>query len=48
LDRGHDAPCRRHARLGEPASPAEHEALVEEQAELDEAVVRLGGWERGA
>ncbi len=26
---------------------AEHEALVHEQAELGEAVVRLGGWERG-
>jgi ATP-binding cassette subfamily F protein uup len=37
------------ARLaGDPgADPEGHEALVHEQAELAEAVVRLGGWERG-
>jgi ATP-binding cassette subfamily F protein uup len=34
------------ARLSQ-AKGAEHEALVHEQAELGEAVVRLGGWERG-
>jgi ATP-binding cassette subfamily F protein uup len=34
------------ARLSK-ATGAEHEALVHEQAELGEAVVRLGGWERG-
>jgi ATP-binding cassette subfamily F protein uup len=37
------------ARLAEPseASRQVHDALVKEQAELDDAVVRLGGWERG-
>jgi ATP-binding cassette subfamily F protein uup len=35
------------AQLAKPASPDEHERLVEEQAELDSSIVRLGGWERG-
>ena len=34
------------ARLSDRAV-VDHEALVHEQAELGEAVVRLGGWERG-
>jgi ATP-binding cassette subfamily F protein uup len=34
------------ARLSK-ATGADHDALVHEQAELGEAVVRLGGWERG-
>ncbi len=34
------------ARLSKE-SAQDHEALVHEQAELSEAVVRLGGWERG-
>jgi ATP-binding cassette subfamily F protein uup len=34
------------ASLGDPHA-ADHEALVHEQAELDEAILRLGGWERG-
>jgi len=41
----------RHAEvteaLGDPARAPEHEALVAEQAELGEAIDRLGGWERG-
>ena len=41
----------RHAEvteaLGDPARAHEHEALVAEQAELGEAIDRLGGWERG-
>jgi len=28
-------------------APAEHEALLTEQSELDEAIERLGGWDRG-
>jgi ATP-binding cassette subfamily F protein uup len=35
------------AQLEKPASPGEHERLIEEQAELDGSIVRLGGWERG-
>jgi ATP-binding cassette subfamily F protein uup len=36
------------ARLADPStSPRDHDALVREQADLDEAVVRLGGWDRG-
>jgi len=36
------------ARLADPATSArEHEALVREQADLDETIVRLGGWDRG-
>lgn len=36
------------ARLGDAGAGArEHEALVREQAELDETVTRLGGWNRG-
>ena len=35
------------ALLSDPAHRADHEALVHEQADLDDAVVRLGGWERG-
>src|SRR5258708_7091406 len=31
----------------QPADPGRHDALVKEQAELGEAIVRLGGWERG-
>ncbi|HEY2509289.1 MAG TPA: ABC-F family ATP-binding cassette domain-containing protein [Polyangiaceae bacterium] len=34
------------AQLGDP-SRADHEALVAEQAQLDDAIVHLGGWERG-
>jgi ATP-binding cassette subfamily F protein uup len=34
------------ARLAD-APAAEHDALVREQADLDEAIVRLGGWDRG-
>ena len=34
------------ARLS-TSGAAEHDALVREQAELGEAIVRLGGWERG-
>jgi ABC transport system ATP-binding/permease protein len=36
------------ARLADAGtSPSAHEALVREQADLDEAIVRLGGWDRG-
>jgi ATP-binding cassette subfamily F protein uup len=36
------------ARLADPStSPKEHDVLVREQADLDEAIVRLGGWDRG-
>ncbi len=35
------------ARLGEVLDAPESNALVREQAELDDAVMRLGGWERG-
>jgi ATP-binding cassette subfamily F protein uup len=35
------------ARLEKPASSDEHETLIAEQAELDDSIVRLGGWERG-
>jgi ATP-binding cassette subfamily F protein uup len=35
------------ARLADPTDSAQHDALVKEQAELDETIVRLGGWERG-
>ncbi|HEX8789756.1 MAG TPA: ABC-F family ATP-binding cassette domain-containing protein [Polyangiaceae bacterium] len=36
------------ARLADAGTnPKEHDALVREQAELDEAIVRLGGWNRG-
>jgi ABC transport system ATP-binding/permease protein len=35
------------AKLAQETDPARHEALLAEQAELDEAIVRLGGWERG-
>ncbi len=35
------------AKLGDPAHGSEHRELVTVQAELDEAVARLGGWERG-
>src|SRR5580692_7871240 len=41
----------RHAEvteaLGDPTRAHEHEALVAEQAELGEAIDRLGGWDRG-
>jgi ATP-binding cassette subfamily F protein uup len=41
---------RRHATvtaaLSDPARANDHEALVAEQAELDDAVSRLGGWDR--
>jgi ATP-binding cassette subfamily F protein uup len=35
------------AMLAEETDAVVHDALVREQAELDEAIVRLGGWERG-
>jgi ATP-binding cassette subfamily F protein uup len=35
------------AALSDPARADRHEALLTEQAELDDAVVRLGGWDRG-
>jgi ATP-binding cassette subfamily F protein uup len=35
------------ARLADAMDATVHDALVKEQAELDEAIVRLGGWERG-
>jgi ATP-binding cassette subfamily F protein uup len=35
------------ALLEKPASSDKHETLVAEQAELDDSIVRLGGWERG-
>jgi ATP-binding cassette subfamily F protein uup len=35
------------ARLAEAGESTEHEGLLREQAELDDAVTRLGGWERG-
>ncbi len=35
------------ARLGAARSDGPHEALLAEQADLDEAINRLGGWERG-
>jgi ATP-binding cassette subfamily F protein uup len=35
------------AKLADGTDATVHEALVKEQAELDEAIVRLGGWERG-
>ncbi|MGA7118827.1 MAG: ABC-F family ATP-binding cassette domain-containing protein [Polyangiaceae bacterium] len=35
------------AKLALETDPARHEALLAEQAELDESIVRLGGWERG-
>jgi ATP-binding cassette subfamily F protein uup len=35
------------ASLGAETNAGGHEALLMEQAELDEAIVRLGGWERG-
>jgi ATP-binding cassette subfamily F protein uup len=34
------------AKLGE-SGEAEHDALLREQAELDDSVMRLGGWDRG-
>jgi ATP-binding cassette subfamily F protein uup len=34
------------ASLSDPQATG-HEALVQEQAELDDAIARLGGWERG-
>jgi ATP-binding cassette subfamily F protein uup len=35
------------AALSDPGRAAEFTALIEEQAELDDAVLRLGGWDRG-
>ena len=35
------------ARLSQPGAAGDHDALVREQAELGETIVRLGGWERG-
>ena len=35
------------AKLAQGTESDRHEALLAEQAELDEAIVRLGGWERG-
>jgi ABC transport system ATP-binding/permease protein len=35
------------ARLSDSREAAVHEALVKEQAELGDAILRLGGWERG-
>ncbi len=35
------------AQLVREASNTQHDELVKEQAELDEAIVRLGGWDRG-
>ncbi|HLK36016.1 MAG TPA: ABC-F family ATP-binding cassette domain-containing protein [Polyangiaceae bacterium] len=35
------------AELGAASAPGRRDALVAEQAELDDAVARLGGWERG-
>ncbi len=39
----------RHARITEEltAGRGDHDALIAEQAQLDDAIVRLGGWERG-
>ncbi len=38
----------RHGQVtSELAAGSHHAALVEEQAELDDAIMRLGGWERG-
>jgi ATP-binding cassette subfamily F protein uup len=45
------AATSRHAEvttlLADPARAKEHDALVREQAELGDAIVRLGGWDRG-
>jgi ATP-binding cassette subfamily F protein uup len=45
------AATSRHAEvttaLADPARAVDHAALVAEQAELDDAVLRLGGWDRG-
>src|SRR5271165_3667608 len=35
------------ARLSDSADAAIHDSLVREQAELGDAILRLGGWERG-
>jgi ATP-binding cassette subfamily F protein uup len=35
------------ARLAETGEGSEHEALLHEQADLGDAVARLGGWDRG-
>ncbi|MDP9034852.1 MAG: ATP-binding cassette domain-containing protein [Myxococcota bacterium] len=35
------------ARLGENVDAGESDALVHEQANLDDSIMRLGGWERG-
>jgi ABC transport system ATP-binding/permease protein len=35
------------AKLTDAMDATVHDALVKEQAELDESIVRLGGWERG-